>query len=146
MGRLEGVGKAGRAWPDLIYTLGLEQRPVAPRWESEPSRGTLMEASMRGDRGFCSTAFFVTPSLADYYIVQEPTTKRCRIVEERPAPGVGVMIGGVGFGVRTEAESRRGRRPHHVVHGQSDRVTMGVDHSAGVRGRPLDNPRLRENA
>ena len=38
-------------------------------------------------------AFIVTPSLADYYIVQEPTTKRCRIVEERPAPGVGVQIG-----------------------------------------------------
>jgi hypothetical protein len=48
----------------------------------------------------------ITPSLADYYIVQEPSTKRCRIVEERPAPGIGVVIGGVGFGVRTEAESR----------------------------------------
>src|SRR5436190_8460387 len=32
------------------------------------------------------------------YIVQEPTTKRCSIDEERPAPGVGVIIGGVGFG------------------------------------------------
>ena len=30
-----------------------------------------------------------------------------RIVEERPAsPRVGVVIGGIGFGVRTEAESR----------------------------------------
>ena len=33
-------------------------------------------------------------------------TKRCRIVEERPSPGIGVQIGPVGFGVRTEAESR----------------------------------------
>ena len=56
--------------------------------------------------GAALAAFIVTPTLADYYIVQEPTTKRCRIVEERPAPGVGVIIGGVGFGVRTEAESR----------------------------------------
>jgi hypothetical protein len=59
---------------------------------------------------FLSAAFLgfvVTPSLADYYIVQEPTTHRCRIVEERPAsPSVGVVIGGAGFGVRTEAESR----------------------------------------
>ena len=48
-----------------------------------------------------------TPVLADYYIVQEPATKRCRIVEERPAnPGIGVVIGGIGFGVRGEAESR----------------------------------------
>jgi len=57
--------------------------------------------------GAALAAFVATPTLADYYIVQEPTTKRCRIVEERPAsPGVGVVIGGVGFGVRTEAESR----------------------------------------
>jgi hypothetical protein len=40
-------------------------------------------------------------------IVQEPTTKRCGIVEERPtSPSVGVVIGPAGFGVRTEAESR----------------------------------------
>ena len=52
--------------------------------------------------GAALAAFVVTPTLADYYIVQEPTTKRCRIVEERPAPGVGVIIGGVGFGVRNK--------------------------------------------
>jgi hypothetical protein len=57
--------------------------------------------------GAVLAAFVITPSLADYYIIQEPTTKRCRIVEERPAsPGVGIVIGGAGFGVRTEAESR----------------------------------------
>jgi hypothetical protein len=57
--------------------------------------------------GAALAAFVITPSLADYYIIQEPTTKRCRIVEERPAsPGVGVIIGGAGFGVRTEAEGR----------------------------------------
>jgi hypothetical protein len=57
--------------------------------------------------GAALVAFVVTPGLADYYIVQEPTSKRCRIVEERPAsPSVGVIIGGAGFGVRTEAESR----------------------------------------
>jgi hypothetical protein len=57
--------------------------------------------------GAALAAFVVTPSLADYYIVQEPTTKRCTIVEERPAsPGVGVVIGGLSFGVRSEAESR----------------------------------------
>ena len=49
---------------------------------------------------FVITPSLITPSLADYYIVQEPTTKRCTIVQERPAsPGVGVVIGGVGFGV-----------------------------------------------
>jgi hypothetical protein len=56
--------------------------------------------------GAALAAFMVTPSLADYYIVQDSTTKRCRIVEERPAPGVGVQVGPIGFGVRAEAESR----------------------------------------
>ncbi len=52
--------------------------------------------------GAAFAAFVITPTLADYYIVQEPTTKRCRIVEERPtSPSVGVVIGPVGFGVRT---------------------------------------------
>jgi hypothetical protein len=52
------------------------------------------------------TAACVTPSLADYYIVQEPTTKRCTIVEQRPAPGAGIVIGDRGFGVRVEAENQ----------------------------------------
>jgi hypothetical protein len=56
--------------------------------------------------GVALAALVVTPTLADFYIIQEPTTKQCRIVEERPAPTVGVMIGGAGFAVRTEAESR----------------------------------------
>ena len=57
--------------------------------------------------GAALAALVVTPTLADYYIVQDPTTKRCRIVEDRPAsPGVGIQIGPLGFGVRAEAESR----------------------------------------
>ena len=39
--------------------------------------------------------------------LQEPSTRHCRIVEERPAsPSIGIIIGGTGFAVRTEAESR----------------------------------------
>jgi hypothetical protein len=57
--------------------------------------------------GFAIAAACITPAIADYYIVQEPSTKRCTIVEERPAnPTIGVVIGGAGFGVRTEAETR----------------------------------------
>jgi len=51
-------------------------------------------------------AAIATPALADFYIIQEPTTRRCRIVEERPTPSVGVIIGGGGFPVRVEAENR----------------------------------------
>jgi hypothetical protein len=42
---------------------------------------------------------------AEFFIVQNPTTKRCTIVEQRPAPGVGIVIGDA-FGLRVEAESR----------------------------------------
>jgi hypothetical protein len=55
--------------------------------------------------GVALVAMYATPTLADFYIVQEPTTKRCRIVEERPAPGIGVIVGDRGSGVRVEAES-----------------------------------------
>ena len=49
--------------------------------------------------GTALAVFVVTPVLADYYIVQEPSTHHCRIVEERPAPSVGVVI--VGLVART---------------------------------------------
>jgi len=55
--------------------------------------------------GTALAMLLVAPAFADYYIIQEPSTKRCRIVEERPAPGIGVVIGAP-FGVRVEAENR----------------------------------------
>jgi hypothetical protein len=82
--------------------------------------------------GAALTAFVITPTLADYYIVQEPITKRCRIVEERPAPGVGVVIGGVGFGVRTEAETRM-RTECRETTGSGDTVIQ-------ERERPVERP------
>ena len=57
--------------------------------------------------GAALAAACISPALADYYIVQNPSTKRCTIVEQRPAnPSIGVVVGGAGVGVRTEAESR----------------------------------------
>ena len=58
--------------------------------------------------GAALAAACITPALADYYIVQNPTTKRCTIVEQRPAnPSIGIVLGGdQGFGVRAEAENR----------------------------------------
>ena len=47
----------------------------------------------------------VGPALADFYIIQEPASRRCRIVETRPEPNVGVVIG-TPFGLRVEAENR----------------------------------------
>jgi len=77
----------------------------------------------------------ITPALADYYIIQEPTTKRCRIVEERPAPGIGVVIGDGGFGIRAEAESRCA--PSRFV-AKVPRRTCNSRRTAGAdRSRPL---------
>jgi hypothetical protein len=46
------------------------------------------------------------PAMADeYYIVQNPTTKHCTIVEKRPETSAGLVIGAP-FGVRVEAEGR----------------------------------------
>ncbi|MFL5065853.1 MAG: hypothetical protein ACJ8ED_14505 [Xanthobacteraceae bacterium] len=49
---------------------------------------------------------FVTPALADFYIVQDTTTKRCQIVEQRPTSSTMTIVGGGKvFTSRTEAES-----------------------------------------
>jgi hypothetical protein len=43
---------------------------------------------------------------AEYYVVQNPNTKRCTIVEQRPSsPGLGVVLGDRFFGIRSEAEN-----------------------------------------
>jgi hypothetical protein len=54
--------------------------------------------------GVALAALIGTPALADFYIIQDARTKECRIIEERPAPGIGVVIGN-SFGVRVEAEN-----------------------------------------
>jgi hypothetical protein len=35
----------------------------------------------------------VGPALADFYIIQGAAFRRCRIVETRPEPNVGVVVG-----------------------------------------------------
>ena len=67
-----------------------------------------MEAKMKstltlGGAALC--LLIAVPAFADFYIIQDAGTKRCRIVEERPAPNVGIVIG-VPFGARIEAENR----------------------------------------
>lgn len=57
--------------------------------------------------GAAVASALITPAFADYYIVQQPETRRCTIVEERPAsPSVGVVIGGLGsqFALRRKAD------------------------------------------
>ncbi len=45
-----------------------------------------------------------TSALADYYIVQERTTGKCRVVETRPTETTWIQIGPLAFKTRDEAE------------------------------------------
>lgn len=48
---------------------------------------------------------FATPALADFYIVQDTSTKRCSVVEQRPTTQTSVIVGdGKVYTSRTEAE------------------------------------------
>jgi len=80
--------------------------------------------------GAALAAAFVSPALADFFIVQDATTKRCTIVEQRPVPGIGVVIGDRGFGVRVEAEN-------HLR-------TVEVCRDATVGERPAPGVRIEE--
>ena len=61
--------------------------------------------------GAALAAACYTPALADYYIVQNPTTKTCTIVEQRPAnPSIGIIIGGDMDGTGGSREPDENRR------------------------------------
>jgi hypothetical protein len=52
----------------------------------------------------CSV-LLATPALADFYVVQDASTKRCTIVEEKPTSTTTVVVGGGSvYTSRTEAE------------------------------------------
>ena len=50
-------------------------------------------------------AAFATPAMADFYVVQDTSTKRCTIVEEKPTTSTTVVVGSGTFTSRTEAET-----------------------------------------
>jgi hypothetical protein len=50
-------------------------------------------------------AAFATPALADFWIVQDTTTKRCTIVEQKPTVATMTVVGGDGKVYKTRAEA-----------------------------------------
>jgi hypothetical protein len=50
-------------------------------------------------------AFAQTTVTEEYYVVQDPATKRCTIVNQKPTTTNVVQVGPVAFKTRTEAES-----------------------------------------
>ena len=73
-------------------------------------------------------AAFATPSLAaEFYIVQDTGTKRCTIVEQRPAGQTTVVVGpGTTYTTRSEAEGAM--------------KTVKVCESGGTVGGPVAPP------
>jgi vancomycin permeability regulator SanA len=70
---------------------------------------------------------FVTPALAaDYYIVQDTSTKRCSIVEQRPTTQTTTVVGDKAYTTRTEAEGAM--------------KTVKVCESGGTVGGPVPPP------
>jgi len=57
--------------------------------------------------GTALTLALLTPALAaEFYVVQEPTTKRCTVVAERPAGNTLIVMGnGKVYASRSEAET-----------------------------------------
>jgi hypothetical protein len=50
-------------------------------------------------------AAFATPALADFWIVQDTTTKRCTIVEQKPTVTTMTVVGGDGKVYKTRVEA-----------------------------------------
>src|SRR5262249_7811138 len=68
-----------------------------------------------------------TPSLAaEFFIVQDSTTKRCTIVEQRPTTQTTTVVGGKTYTTRTEAEGAM--------------KTVKVCESGGTVGGPVPPP------
>jgi hypothetical protein len=70
---------------------------------------------------------FATPSrAAEFYIVQDGTTKRCTIVEQRPTTQTTTVVGGKTYTTRSEAEGAM--------------KTVKVCESGGTVGGPVPPP------
>jgi hypothetical protein len=79
---------------------------------STASENTSKETAMltRFAMAALAVAAFVTPALAaEFYIVQDTSTKRCQIVEQRPTSTTTTVVGGDKvYTSRTEADAALG--------------------------------------
>ena len=51
-------------------------------------------------------ALLISTASADYYIVQEKATKKCKVVETRPTETTWVQIGPASFKTQSDAEKQ----------------------------------------
>jgi hypothetical protein len=101
-GALLSRERTGEIVPNPALSCSAEAAYKKEKWHvSFDRRTTMKKTTLIAAVLLASSSAFA----AEFYVVQNPTTKRCTIVEQRPAPGVGVVIGDRFFGVRAEAES-----------------------------------------
>jgi hypothetical protein len=67
----------------------------------------MMEDDMRYKGMLALLAMVVaSPAFADFYVVQEPTTKKCKVVETVPTDKTWVQVGPMSFKTRDEADKQ----------------------------------------
>jgi hypothetical protein len=81
----------------------LVREPAFSNPETDPRRLTMIKI-------VCATgtalALLSSAALADFYVVQEKSTKECKIVETRPTETTWVQVGPLAFKTRDEAEKQ----------------------------------------
>jgi hypothetical protein len=89
------------AWKDLFVLRGT--RICRRRF----TRGTIQRSeTMRKLLTAAVVVAFATPALAqDFYVVQDSSTKRCEIVQQRPTTTTTTVVGDGVFKTRVEAEN-----------------------------------------
>ena len=53
---------------------------------------------------------FITPAHADFYVVQDAKTKKCTVVDKRPATTETTIVGGDGTVYKTRDEAMTGMK------------------------------------
>ena len=48
---------------------------------------------------------FTTPALAEYYVVKDPTTEKCKVNDVKPDGQARVMVGTVTYATKDEAKA-----------------------------------------
>ena len=56
--------------------------------------------------GTAAVAFLASTASADYYVVQEKSTRKCKVVETRPTETTWIQVGPLAFKTQDEAQSQ----------------------------------------
>jgi hypothetical protein len=56
--------------------------------------------------GIAAVTLLVSTASADYYVVQEKASKKCKVVETRPTETTWIQVGPLSFKTQDEAQSQ----------------------------------------